>query len=207
MTETSFPKPRSGGQVTGEHEALARVMLETMRGMLEESQVAVGTVLEDTGGKIRVQIDDESSPRQIGVPRQRGHRFKRGQRVPIIKAKGGTEFIGQSISSNAGRDPAVGYEDMEVNSVNNSILHDSVVNDIQQARNRAEDGISRADSALDRAATAKNRADDAYELARGKADKSHSHDGYASSGHNHSLGSLPGELATRDWVRDNFQKK
>lgn len=187
-TTTSFRRPPKGGAVTADHEALAKVMLEAMRSMVEEAQVAVGTVLEDMGGKIRVQMDDESGARELGMSRARGHRFNRGQRVPVLTARGGTQFVGHSISSGGGKDPVVGTPDMESGSVTNDILDPGVKNDISDAK-------STANKAVDDARDANNAAKNAMDEAQSKADENH----------NHNMGDLPGGIATEDWVKDQLK--
>lgn len=192
--KTRTTKPRgASGQVTAEHEALARLFMEVMYTVMQETATSIGTVIGDDGGKVRVQIDEESGPREVGFPRMRGQRFTAGQRVPVHRAKGGNEFLGGSISSQGGRDPAVDKADLMGGAADWDIVGQDVKNNIGDAKKAGTDAQDAANKAMDEA--------------KAKADKNHSHSNYASDNHSHNIGDLPGDVATKKWVEDNFQKK
>jgi hypothetical protein len=135
--------------------------MEVMYRVMQESQTSIGTVVGDDGGTVRVQIDEEAGPREVGFPRMRGQRFTKGQRVPIHRAKGGNEFLGGSLSTVAGRDPVVDKADMVDESVDNDVLHQTVKNNITDAQQKGQQGINDAKRADDEAKEARRRADNA----------------------------------------------
>lgn len=148
------------------HEELARVIQEMVRSELEAMASTMGTVVGTDGGMIRVQVDEEGDPREVGIPAIKGQRHSTGNRVLLHRLRGKDWVLGGSISSNAaGFDPAVGNNDLLNDAVDRRALHGSVVNDIDTARNHADDGINKANNAQSDANDARSRANNAQSSA------------------------------------------
>lgn len=195
MSEEPTPQRFSSsrrGRPSPVHEELARTINDLIHQAIDEMATTVGTVAGTDGGNIRVHIDDEEGPRQVGFPKKHGQKYTSGDRVLLHRMKGKDWVVGGSIGGGDRR--VVGQSEMEPDSVDKQIIHPEVQNDIDSAYNIGDRALGAAGTAKDRADAAKSRADDAYSLA------DHDHP-YSRSGHSHS------EYATEQWVKDNFRRK
>jgi hypothetical protein len=164
------------------HEELARVIQEMVRTELEAMASTMGTVVGTDGGMIRVQVDEEGDPRQVGIPAIKGQRHSVGNRVLLHRLRGKDWVLGGSITNNsAGFDPAVGNQDLHNDVVDYRALDGIIANDISTARTRADDGISRANTAQGTANNAVSAAGNAQNTANDARNRANTAQGTANT--------------------------
>lgn len=112
------------------HEALYSQIMADVKAMVEEYAPTTGTVTGMDGGKVLVQVDEESTPREVGIPREKGRKYEKGDRVRLQRSRGSGKdqytALGQ-VSTKAGKDPAVGSDEIYDNSVDQGHLRNKSV--------------------------------------------------------------------------------
>jgi hypothetical protein len=132
----------SVGRPGPEHEALWRLIQETIAGALEERLPTLATVTgrsdeaddtdprnPKTSGNVRVRLDDEDTDRKVAFPRVKGQRFNRGDRVVVMPSKAGEMVVlgGVTAGVGANAEQAVGNEHLIDGSVNKRKLERGAV--------------------------------------------------------------------------------
>jgi hypothetical protein len=119
---------RSGeGRPGPVHEELWHQIEELVYSIVEEYAPQMATVFDADSGDVKVLMDDEDEPREVGFMRKKGQRYYPGDRVKVQKTKGGNFIVDGSFSKKAGRDAAVGGEDIEDQAVGNDQLTENAV--------------------------------------------------------------------------------
>lgn len=125
---TPAPLPRSTNQFDG----LWRDLIDRMQTTAQMYAPTMATILSISGGSIKVQIDDENTPRSVGIPRAKGVNYQVGDRVSVQQTRGGswmvTGIIGDSTS-----DGRVGNAQLASGAVSSTNLDSSLYTTINNA--------------------------------------------------------------------------
>lgn len=120
---------RNGARPTEVHLDAIGAIRQMIEDAMASAMPRFGTVAGTEGGKIRVQFDDEDSPRTVGIPRVRGQRYEQGQRVLLIGTGGGEFTIAGGVAATDTKSAlqAVGDDEVVDGSLSGSKLRPSHV--------------------------------------------------------------------------------
>lgn len=173
------------------HEELWGMIEARVLELVQEYAPTFGEVRGMDGGRVQVHIDGEDDERTVGLPRRKGQRYERGERVKIQKSRSGEMFVDGTMSNRAGRDPAVGEEDLHDGAVDsrqlrqNSVTQNAIAGDSVDRNALRKDVTDFISAQGDKAEAARQLAQEANQNANGRAPDNHNHSNYASSNHNH----------------------
>jgi hypothetical protein len=113
---------------TGTHEAF----WDTIGRMIDERVIefapTTGTVTGMDGGRVKVHLDDEDEPREIGFPRRKGTRYDTNERVLVGKTRGGRQIVLGTFTDKTGYDErGVANEDLHDDAIDNRALRANAV--------------------------------------------------------------------------------
>lgn len=165
------------------HEALYSQIMADVLELVQEYAPTTGTVTGMDGGKVLVEVDDESEPRTVGIPRQKGVRYEPGDRVGLQRTRGSARdqyHVTGTTSTKAGRDPAVGNEDLYDDAVESRHIKRGSVGKDQIAPQAVG-----SNEVEDKSLPLDKLNQNAQQTINGKAEKNHSHNEYADKQHTH----------------------
>lgn len=179
------------------HEALYSQLMDDVRAMIEEYAPTTGTVTGMDGGKVLVQVDEESSPREVGIPRERGRKYEVGDRVRLQRTRGSGKdqytALG-SVSTKDGKDPAVDSDQMYDGAVTDKHIKKGAV-----TRDAIGSGAVGTNEVEEKSLPLSKLNQNAQNTIDGKAEKSHGHNiseisgaNFASASHKHPSSDITG---------------
>jgi hypothetical protein len=214
------------------HEELYAKIMADVKEIVLEYAPTYGEVRGMDGGKVRVQIDGEDDEREVGFPRRKGQRYAPGDRVKVQKSRSGEWVADGTVSTKEGRDPTIGNEDLNADSVDstqlkqNSVTQNAIAGDSVSRSALRNDVVAFIQDQGEKAADAMSAAKAAQNTADGKADKNHDHNyaspnhshndyadknhnhsGYASSNHSHKISDITGLQKKLDDIETALKKK
>lgn len=161
------------------HEDVVRAIRELARQETAVVRTKVATVISETAGRVRVQLDDEQLPRQVGIAKAAGVRFLANDRV-FVHQIGKELILGGRVAQSA-FDPAVGVNELVSGSVDDRVLGSGPSSRISTAQSTASSAQSAASSAQSAANSAQSAANSAQSTANSAYSLASSANGLANS--------------------------
>ena len=192
------------------HEALYSQIMQDVLELVQEYAPTTGTVVGMDGGKVLVEVDDESEPRTVGIPRQKGTRYEPGDRVGLQRTRGSAKdqyHVTGTTSTKAGKDPAVGGDDLYDKAVDTGHFKPGAVdrtaigtgavggNEVEDKSLSLDKLNQNAQNTINNKADGNHKHDSDYAAKNhdhNYAAQNHSHNGYADSGHKHAISDITG---------------
>lgn len=179
------------------HQALYSQIMEDVKAMIEEYAPTTGTVTGMDGGKVLVQVDEESTPREVGIPREKGRKYEVGDRVRLQRSRGSGKdqytALGQ-VSTKSGKDPAVGADEIYDDSIAQGHLKNKSV-----GRDQIQGGAIGGSEVEDKSIPFDKLNENARGIINGKSDKGHGHNiseiggaNFAAANHTHAAKDVSG---------------
>lgn len=179
------------------HEALYSQIMEDVKAMIEEYAPTTGTVTGMDGGRVLVQVDEESSPREVGLAREKGRKYEVGDRIRLQRSRGSGKdqytALGQ-VSTKAGKDPAVGKDEIYDSSITQDHMSNKSV-----GRDQIQGGAVGQSEVEDKSLTLDKLTKNAQDTISGKAEKGHGHNiseiggaNFAPNQHTHKAADISG---------------
>jgi hypothetical protein len=89
--------------VTPLHEQVIKVVNDLIANAFQQYGITFGSVTGQDGGAVRVLIDGEDDPRQVGFPRKVGVQYAPGARVAVGTTQSGDKFILGPVNDGQGK--------------------------------------------------------------------------------------------------------
>jgi hypothetical protein len=113
---------------SGMHEAFWDQIHRSIDERVLEFAPTTATVMGMDGGRVKVHLDDEDDPREIGFSRRKGTRYDDDERVLVGKTRGGRQIVLGTFTDKTGYDErGVANEDMHDDAIDNRLISENAV--------------------------------------------------------------------------------